>query len=917
MDPKEAKVLNEHLPELVEQVNPQQILPYLPCLSTFSKETIDTAQSSKSRSYAVQILHQELIRKEKGFQQLVEALRHPSIDSTKLADELTQSLEEALTGGSNQRRHNASGCDVFWSRSMPSRQRATDTNSVSPGIPNRQSVSHNATGQQSGATGMTTDSRSEPPISLRTPWSQLKGVRRILKKFDFLNSMKKPEDLADLFGFNNEQIQEIKSQVLPGDSFTLAIIIRQAQREKLTLGDIYRVFSELDRVDILEELQETTGVRFTRPETRQNLPDPDRLPQAEGRSIAAVRNEEAVNNKSDPNVNRRNDKPITYKKLDTAGEKSAAYKQISVGMPQNHSSILQPNIKSIDLTVKNGSKINEQPTPDSVEDNSQKILYDRGERFNGYKPEEIIKTNAGEDPEAGRNKEPEAEKLSTSELYGHLDSREMFGSSGFKVNESQQNMNDRCLEVCKNDLDRSDSTSSSNTENSTYDSLTGVGEPKDLNSGERDESKMENDIDTETKKEEGAENISNRTESEHKSREIKTEDELNTTKSKLNCTDEQSKPSEDIVEVDSALECSEYFHHSGSIQNRTDVNSLEAKFYQRMFEMNLENENISDILSGTASSSTMRSLDRNNDAKNRTKVACKSLENYIDYSLEHDRIDVPKLSIGSQELNSIGRKAAKPLPGDGKLLRTQDSEGDDIFEENPSGSFVFDWDDWEEKPAVSSNGEVVEENKELEGTVRTFQPCDHYGKSDVDLSNQTKLKLQVNEFTRRGGGEGSILDMPENLKRNNFDDSDTKKENVVAAESNGPETVKGNKKAITDIRSGTRRGSGDTKSAAVVERYGKSVKDRDGKMEGSLASNLKESVMAYQNKEGVMIDKEESVVNGYGNGHAVVKNRESEDNETGTDMNQIQTEAREERFYYMKFVRTVLTISKIVYDNCI
>ncbi|XP_053391256.1 uncharacterized protein LOC128554064 [Mercenaria mercenaria] len=88
MDTRHTKILTRHLPDIVDRVNPQQLLMHLPCLSQYSKEEIETAQNSLSRGYAAQILHNHLIRRPDGFQQFVFALRHPSVGCTELADRL-------------------------------------------------------------------------------------------------------------------------------------------------------------------------------------------------------------------------------------------------------------------------------------------------------------------------------------------------------------------------------------------------------------------------------------------------------------------------------------------------------------------------------------------------------------------------------------------------------------------------------------------------------------------------------------------------------------------------------------------------------------------------------------------------------------------------------------------------------------
>ncbi|XP_060601895.1 uncharacterized protein LOC132755114 [Ruditapes philippinarum] len=88
MEKKHREIFLSNLPDFVEQVDPQQLLTYLPCLSKSSRERVDTAQKSVSRSYAAQVLHSHLERRPEGFRQLVLALRHENVGCTELADRL-------------------------------------------------------------------------------------------------------------------------------------------------------------------------------------------------------------------------------------------------------------------------------------------------------------------------------------------------------------------------------------------------------------------------------------------------------------------------------------------------------------------------------------------------------------------------------------------------------------------------------------------------------------------------------------------------------------------------------------------------------------------------------------------------------------------------------------------------------------
>ncbi|KAK3604489.1 hypothetical protein CHS0354_019082, partial [Potamilus streckersoni] len=79
--------LRKHLPRFVNQVDPVQLLPYLPCLSQATMEEIKCRQCNKGKIAAAQELYSHIIRySERGVRQLVEALRNSDIGLMELAD---------------------------------------------------------------------------------------------------------------------------------------------------------------------------------------------------------------------------------------------------------------------------------------------------------------------------------------------------------------------------------------------------------------------------------------------------------------------------------------------------------------------------------------------------------------------------------------------------------------------------------------------------------------------------------------------------------------------------------------------------------------------------------------------------------------------------------------------------------------
>lgn len=62
--------------------------------------------------------------------------------------------------------------------------------------------------------------------------------------------------------FTNEDVAKVQSELKPGDSLTVTFIDISHQSKPVTLGNIMHKFYQLDRMDILRELETLTAVRF-------------------------------------------------------------------------------------------------------------------------------------------------------------------------------------------------------------------------------------------------------------------------------------------------------------------------------------------------------------------------------------------------------------------------------------------------------------------------------------------------------------------------------------------------------------------------------------------------------------------------------------------------------------------------------
>ncbi|KAL3864496.1 hypothetical protein ACJMK2_006173 [Sinanodonta woodiana] len=109
--------LKQCLSNFVNQVDPIQILPYLPCLSRTAQEEIRAKQDNKGKIVAAQDLYSHIIRyKEKGIKQLLVALRDEEIGLEDLADLIDPPSTKDNTDNGRQTDRNNRPIEVMYER---------------------------------------------------------------------------------------------------------------------------------------------------------------------------------------------------------------------------------------------------------------------------------------------------------------------------------------------------------------------------------------------------------------------------------------------------------------------------------------------------------------------------------------------------------------------------------------------------------------------------------------------------------------------------------------------------------------------------------------------------------------------------------------------------------------------------------
>lgn len=74
MKPYEKELLDKRLKDFMTEIIPVELLPHLPCLTSFDKEEIQAVQLNHGPVRASMVLIDRLKRRQDGFQQFIQAL---------------------------------------------------------------------------------------------------------------------------------------------------------------------------------------------------------------------------------------------------------------------------------------------------------------------------------------------------------------------------------------------------------------------------------------------------------------------------------------------------------------------------------------------------------------------------------------------------------------------------------------------------------------------------------------------------------------------------------------------------------------------------------------------------------------------------------------------------------------------------
>ena len=80
----EKQLLDERLKHFMNEVIPEELLPYLPCLTAQDRDEILAKQTNHGHIRATSVLADRLKRRDKGFPQFVQALRSCGAEHTAL-----------------------------------------------------------------------------------------------------------------------------------------------------------------------------------------------------------------------------------------------------------------------------------------------------------------------------------------------------------------------------------------------------------------------------------------------------------------------------------------------------------------------------------------------------------------------------------------------------------------------------------------------------------------------------------------------------------------------------------------------------------------------------------------------------------------------------------------------------------------
>nr|XP_022343365.1 uncharacterized protein LOC111136650 isoform X2 [Crassostrea virginica] len=209
-DDHRRRVIQDNLVELADRLCPEELLPHLPCLSKTSKQKIVCRLEQRGQQAASLLLLDDLPRKDRWWEQLLAALRHPSVGMKDLAESL-QRKEEAATGARSQ---------------------ALETSPPYRKVP---------------------QTKRRPMVDWSTPFGDLMpfSVVIILSRLDMDSRWK---ELAAYLEYTMEEVNSFETYTQ--DRRYIESMCRDLKsRPDITLGHMIDLLKIMERIDLLEELQ--------------------------------------------------------------------------------------------------------------------------------------------------------------------------------------------------------------------------------------------------------------------------------------------------------------------------------------------------------------------------------------------------------------------------------------------------------------------------------------------------------------------------------------------------------------------------------------------------------------------------------------------------------------------------------------
>ncbi|KAK3597770.1 hypothetical protein CHS0354_006128 [Potamilus streckersoni] len=245
MDEKRlAMQLKKYSSDFVNKVDPEELLPYLSCLTQASKEEIRAKQNNKGKITAAQDLQYHVVRYgERGIRELLRALRNENIGLVELADLIDPPLAKDNTA-------------------VTTVQMVQKDTARRPGV----------------------DEKIRKTFDRDTPLRHLpSSVYRVLRLLDSNDQIENWESLAgNIVGYTVEDICRFRQNPHYGSPM-IALYNDWMTRESSTLGHLMQILIKIERVDVYTELTEITGYQHQEDNGKQTgrhnyplerLPDP-------------------------------------------------------------------------------------------------------------------------------------------------------------------------------------------------------------------------------------------------------------------------------------------------------------------------------------------------------------------------------------------------------------------------------------------------------------------------------------------------------------------------------------------------------------------------------------------------------------------------------------------------------------------